>query len=702
LFHYLELERRVELIGRNGIGPAEAAQGEAAPSCGPMRARRRSMQEADKWRTVIQRTGCILWSAEITPRKRPDHEPDADQADFDWQTTILDEGVAQRVLPLKVPPGQTYLNAWWNCIAPDARLRMREIMRRAILKSFESYRVEFSCVDKAGREVWLNESAVVERVGEGRWHVFAICTDITERKQLEESLRQTRCDLERQVEERTKNLQAAVEKLAQTQEALRASEAKYRGLAENTQDILYSMDSQGTLTYVGPQTARYGWKPEDLVDRHFLNVVAAEDRERVACEFESAVTKGTARTIEFRVRDGNGRLHWFEEAGTPQMDAQGRVIGVTGVLRDVTERRVVEQALIESENRFRSVYEQSPIGIYRTTPEGKILLANPAIVRMLGYESFEELSMRNLEEAGFLQGYPRQRFKELMERNGVVQGFEAAWTTKDGRPVVVEENARAIRGPDGRILYYDGTAENITARKKAEDLCTEQQTRLHRLAERLATAQDAEQRRIGEGLHDDVAQLLTAAGLKLAVARSSEDSSESTAILVEVEGLIRTVNERIRSLSFELTSSTLHKLGLQNAVHEICASLRDRYGVRVGVQSDLKDMPLNETTATVVFKSIHELLFNVVKHAGVKQASISIGKDGDDLKIVVEDHGKGFPMSVSQEELGAGKGLGLFGIRERLKDIAGRMKIESQPGAGTQVTLWAPLGKRKRSSRRGS
>jgi two-component system, cell cycle sensor histidine kinase and response regulator CckA len=148
--------------------------------------------------------------------------------------------------------------------------------------------------------------------------------------------------------------------------------------------------------------------------------------------------------------------------------------------RTRVERERTEQALLASEERYRSLFEQSPTGIYRTAPDGRILAANPAILRMLGYSSFAELSTRNLEEQGFEPDYPRQRYKQALEERGEVRGFEAVWTTTDGRKVLVHENARAIRGELGEVLYYEGTAEDVTERTRAQRELGMQRSRLER------------------------------------------------------------------------------------------------------------------------------------------------------------------------------------------------------------------------------
>ncbi|MBU7019247.1 MAG: PAS domain S-box protein [Theionarchaea archaeon] len=144
-----------------------------------------------------------------------------------------------------------------------------------------------------------------------------------------------------------------------------------------------------------------------------------------------------------------------------------------------------EKWLRESEERFRDLFENSVLGIYKTTPDGHILMANPALVRMLGYTSFEELAQRNLEEEGFEPAYPRSDFKELIERDGQIIGLESAWIRRDRTILFVRENTRAIRDDTGNIIFYEGTVEDITERKKAEEAFQKERDKLRALFEGL-------------------------------------------------------------------------------------------------------------------------------------------------------------------------------------------------------------------------
>jgi PAS domain S-box-containing protein len=138
--------------------------------------------------------------------------------------------------------------------------------------------------------------------------------------------------------------------------------------------------------------------------------------------------------------------------------------------QEIFDRIQAEMALQESEEQFRSIFENAVMGFYRSTPSGEILMANPALIRMLGYETFEELAERNLEVAGFAMDSPRSEFTHQIKKTGQVIGLEATWLRKDNTPLYVQESAKAIYDNDDKVIFYEGTVEDITQRKQIEAL----------------------------------------------------------------------------------------------------------------------------------------------------------------------------------------------------------------------------------------
>ena len=151
--------------------------------------------------------------------------------------------------------------------------------------------------------------------------------------------------------------------------------------------------------------------------------------------------------------------------------------------KEIHDRLHAEKALLESEARYRLLYENASIGIYQTTPDGKVLLSNMALLKILGYKSFDELKERDIEKGDFDPTYSRAEFKRVIETAGEIRGLESVWTRQDGEMVYIRENAKAVRDDLGNIIYYDGTIEDITERVLAEKALKYSEERFRQIAE---------------------------------------------------------------------------------------------------------------------------------------------------------------------------------------------------------------------------
>jgi two-component system cell cycle sensor histidine kinase/response regulator CckA len=256
--------------------------------------------------------------------------------------------------------------------------------------------------------------------------------------------------------------------LKRAEDALAESQARMSALVESTGDMIWSVDAHDfrLLTFNTALKTFFAWTPnpevqlgmtpEDLLSPK----LAAQWREFYlrALREGSFTTEYTSDLLLRTLLLSFNVLKRGEE-----------VFGISVFAKDISDRKRAEDALAESEGRFRSLVENATVGIYRTTPEGRVVMANPALVKMMGYDSFGELARRNLETNGFEPKYPRSEFKARLEQEDEVRGLEAVWTRRDGTTIFVRESARAIRAPNGGVLYYDGIVEDITERKRAEE-----------------------------------------------------------------------------------------------------------------------------------------------------------------------------------------------------------------------------------------
>jgi PAS domain S-box-containing protein len=418
----------------------------------------------------------------------------------------------------------------------------------------------------------------------------------------------------------------------------------------------------------------------------------------IEANMSAVVENGKIRGVQGVARDVTDRKKAEEELQNAHEELETRVRQRTGDLalaveelkKEIAERKQAEESLSNAEERFRSVFENTVVGLYRTTPDGRIILANPALVKMMGCKSFEQLARLNLEKEGIDPSTPRSTFKQRIEKEGKVIGLESIWLKHDGSKLFVSESAVAVRDERGNTLYYEGTAQDITKRKEAEGKLLLYQKQLRSLASELSMAEERLRRRIATELHDHIAQNLAVSKVKLE-ALADPANPELTRSLNEITDLIGQTIDATRSLTFEMSPPVLYELGFEAAVGWLARQTRQRFGLDVEFADDGKAKPLDIDIRVLLFQAIRELLINVVKHARVGKAKVSAHRGRDRILVTVEDDGVGFDVSSLGDRDYTRGGFGLFNIRERLDLIGGSVDIHSSPGRGTRVTLTAPI-----------
>lgn len=423
-----------------------------------------------------------------------------------------------------------------------------------------------------------------------------------------------------------------------------------------------------------------------------------------ACVDSDPAVTWSSQWVEVKARHLSGRERWLEMR--MQLATWGGEVAQIGLIADVSARHQAEYALMESEQRFHSFFANAPVGLYRTTPDGRVLLANPALVRMLGFESAEDLTEINLEREGYYRDFSRQFFREKVEREGEIRGFEAVWRRADGTPIVVVENAKAIRDSSGALLYYDGSVEDVTERKTLED-------RLHLLERVEAIGQLA-----GGIAHDFNNLLLAVLGSTelLMRRRGGQDPDQA-----ELETIHRTAS-RAAELTRRLLAFSRRQVleprdfSLNDMVQDFLPVLQRVIPEHVSIE--FKPAP-DLWTAHADPGQIEQVLMNLCINArdamprgGVLRLStenVTVGSDflethpwgppGEYSRLTVVDTGTGmdretlarlFQPFFTTKQPGKGTGLGLATVYGIVKQHGGMVDVHSELGRGTTFHVYLP------------
>lgn len=252
--------------------------------------------------------------------------------------------------------------------------------------------------------------------------------------------------------------------------ALLESEYRYYTLAKILPVGIFRADAVGDCLYVNERFLEMaGLTAPNALGEGWAQSLHPEDRDRVLSQWYRAVTDKLPCKLEYRFCNGD-LTTWIFCQAVPEIAKSGEVLGYLGTLTDISDRKQGEFALQQAEEKYRSIFENAIEGIFQTTADGHYLSANPALARIYGYESTDELiaNIHDIEHQLYLDPNRRVEFLRAIEKHGFVAEFESQVYRADGTTIWVSENGRAVRD-NGNLLYYEGTVEDITLRKITEE-----------------------------------------------------------------------------------------------------------------------------------------------------------------------------------------------------------------------------------------
>jgi len=490
------------------------------------------------------------------------------------------------------------------------------------------------------------------------------------------------------------------------EELLLVSEEKYRLLADSSPEMIYLIDSEGYIQYVNSAAAAsLNLEINNVTGKHlreiFPSKIATSHLKAIKEVFESQKKQFKEIEDEFP----NGKL-WITVQLAPVINNKGEVMAVLGLSNDITDRKKAEELLRISEDRFRSLYENSTIGLYRTTPEGKIILCNPTLLKMLGYNSIDEVNSRDIVNEGYNPTYVRQEFKQMMESNGIVTGLEAFWKRKDGSLIYLSESARAIRDQHGNIIYYDGTVEDVSERHKAQEeliAAKDKAEESDRLKSAFLANMSHEIRTPMNGILG-FSELLKEPNLTI-------EEQEKYIKIIQNSGthLLNIINDIIDISKIE--SGQMETMIEDTNVNELIESLFNFFKPQTeqnGINFSYKES-LSSASACIKTdrKKLNAILINLVNNAikFTPSGSIEIGYVLKDLflEVFVKDTGigvnqankeiifdrfrQGDKLSTKSYE---GSGLGLSISKAYVEMLGGRIWVESERGKGSTFYFTIP------------
>jgi len=584
------------------------------------------------------------------------------------------------------------IETFWECVHPEDRAATKDAIDRAFNPDSDGrYATEFRVVHRTDKRIrWIGATgrAIFERGRAVR--LVGTVQDITDRKQAEEVLRE--------------------------------SEARFRTMAEAAPVGIFRTDSLGHCVYVN------GWwlqmvdmTAEQAHGNGWTDRLHPDDRDHVFKIWLSAVKSHRPFSAEYRFVNPSGQVTWVLGHAVPETGG-----GYVGITMDITERKYAEEALRESERRFRELVERSPFGIYVVDSQFRIIHMNEAGQRG-AFRNVRPVIGRDLVEAMRIlwpervaadiihvfrctldtaESYYSRDFVNPRADVEQVEGYE--WelhqlTLPNGEPGVIcyyfdstklRETEKALREAHERLRRWNENLEQAVNAKTAE--LQQSHERLRELASELSLAEHRERKRLATELHDHLQQILVYG--KMAIGQGKRrvaDVPAAAEVMTTVDDVLSEALTYSRTLVAELSPPVLRDEGLAAGLKWLGEYMKKYHQTVTVLVPEQQKFRLPEAHRVLLFQSVRELLINASKHAGTETATVLIEQRDENLHVTVSDEGKGCDLTVARGTPSGGisSKFGLFSIQERMRALGGSFIIRSAIGQGTTATLILPLAR---------
>jgi PAS domain S-box-containing protein len=514
-------------------------------------------------------------------------------------------------------------------------------------------------------------------------------------------------------------------RLQQAHQAVRESEERFRTFISATSNVVYRMSPDWSeMRYLDGQEFIADTKDSSRtwVDKY----IHRDDQHHVMAVIQRAIRSKTIFELEHRVIRTDGSLGWIYSRAIPIFAGHDEILEWFGSASDVTQRKQAEEALREQQERAEFVADASDVGFWFCDLPFDKLAWDKRVKNHFWLPPDADVTIHTFYER--LHPEDREPTRRAMERsiaNNTQYDVEYRTVAPDGRQNWIRAIGRTFYDAAGQPTRFDGVTLNVTDRKKSELALSASEARYRVLAEgldqqvqartlelqsgnreilrmyeslrtlstRMMTVQDEERRRIARDLHDSSGQLLAVIDMQLSTLAQDlrKAAPQFNEQVEETERLVEQLQKEIRTTSYLLHPPLLDEAGLFSALSWYVEGLNKRSNVQITLEIAPNFGRLPRDIELVVFRLVQESLANIYRHSGSETAMIRIARDEGTITVEVQDHGKGIPPQKLLEIQSEGSGVGIRGMRERLRQFSGELRIESgENGTRVWVTISIP------------
>ncbi len=464
-------------------------------------------------------------------------------------------------------------------------------------------------------------------------------------------------------------------------------------IVESTDDAIYGISIDGTvISWNEGAEKTYGYHSEEIVGKNVSMMVPIDRRKELFDMIEIVMRKKIVERFETSRIRSDGESISVSITICPFLDATGRKVGVSTIERDITASKIAQQALLESEERYRSFVQNFKGIAFRAMPDFTPVFFHGAVEEITGYmsEDFNEgrINWRDLIHRSDLKSITKRSHKNIASFISDTE-FEYRIKRKDGNYYWVQEYSQNLYDESGDLVLIQGTVYNISQRKVAEGELKLSREQFRNLAIHFDNIREEERKQIAFEIHDELGYALTAMKLDLAWLKNkiSPDQPKASTRLNEMAELIDSTIKKIRTISTQLRPSILDHFGLVAAIEWQANEFQKRMAVRCNINLEGEDLMFDDRFSTAVFRIMQEALTNIARHAKATRVDVELKIDYDTLGLTITDNGVGMESDPFKNT----KSFGLLGMRERAKFMDGDLRIISEKGKGTVINLEVPV-----------
>jgi PAS domain S-box-containing protein len=605
------------------------------------------------------------------------------------QLTWSDE--VYRIFGLQPQQIEVSYEAFLEAVHPDDRAVVDQAYSDSIRDGQDGYEIEHRIIRQPRGEIrnvhekcehMRNESGeIIRSVG--------MVHDITERKQAEELLQKIYEDLELRVQERTEELAAAntalVKEIAERKEIERQLRIQTTAMEAAANGIVIT-DRQGNIQWTNPALVEIsGYDTHYMIGQNMKMLQSGQHDATYYHHLWETILSGQVWRGEIVNRRKDGSLYVEEQTITPVRDDQGEVVQFIAIKQDVTERKRGEEAVRESEEKFRTLVEWTYDWEFWVDPGGHLIYTSPSCERITGF-SPEEFIADPDTMTKIVHAKDRSIFKKHQEiihsELAGVEKMEFRIITRAGKECWLEHICRPLFGAENRYLGRRVSNRDITERKQAEKLIRERNRKEKLLTQTIHTMQLD----IARDLHDTLGQNIGFLRMKLDYLAEKKIRKPGE-MRLELQSMARAANE-----SYDLIRGTLAVLQSESSTDlfslftRYAGQIEERSGCKINFVSEGETRFMTARRMRQLFYVFREILNNIEKHAHATEVFMELKWDADCLHLYVSDNGSGFDL----EKTPYGGHYGMKFMRDRVELLNGSLTIQSAVGSGTRIKLEVP------------